>query len=76
MAHDIRAAFNSVRARGFALQVLEAYDELDDPILPNDVPAALTGAIVSVTCTLEKALFKGARYGPCGQYQMYANTLA
>ena len=75
MNSNVRMAFDSAIAQGFAPRVLEAYDELNDPIHPNEVLAAFTGAIVSVTCTLERMLFKGAKYGRSGQFQIYANVV-
>ncbi|KAG9088752.1 hypothetical protein FRC06_001860 [Ceratobasidium sp. 370] len=62
MSDDICGVFDSVIAQGFVPQVLEAYNEHDDIIYPNNVPAKLRGAIVCVTCTIKKALFKGSRF--------------
>ncbi|KAG9079192.1 hypothetical protein FRC06_007890 [Ceratobasidium sp. 370] len=74
MSDDIRGVFDSIIARGFGPQVLEAYNEHDNIIYPNDVPAKLSGAIVCVTCTIEKALFKGSRFAGGKEWQFYANV--
>ncbi|KAG8692381.1 hypothetical protein FRC08_009819 [Ceratobasidium sp. 394] len=72
---EIRTIFDGVRFNHHTPRVLEAYDELDRLIHPNDVPARLIGAVVYVTCTLEKILFKGAKYPNGNQWQLYANII-
>jgi hypothetical protein len=68
--HDV---FGSVIAQGYTPRALEAYDENDDPIHPNDVPTKLVGAIVCVFSTLEKMLFTGHSQPGGRAWQFYAN---
>ncbi|KAG8736849.1 hypothetical protein FRC10_008797 [Ceratobasidium sp. 414] len=74
MNNKVRGVYDSVIAQDYAPQILKAYDESNNPIHPNDVPAALSGALVSVTCTLEKMLFVSKNYTGGKEWQMYANV--
>jgi hypothetical protein len=71
----VKEVFDSVIAQGFSAQVLEAYDENNDLIHPNEVEEKLHGVIVTVVCTLEKMLFEG-RDQPGGRaWQFFANLV-
>ncbi|KAG8718922.1 hypothetical protein FRC08_004051 [Ceratobasidium sp. 394] len=75
MSTEVRSAFDEVRSKGFTPRVLEAYDELDSQIHPNLVPAKLTGAIVYMTCTLERMLFTRGRITDDSYWMMFANVV-
>ncbi|KAG9074013.1 hypothetical protein FRC06_010995, partial [Ceratobasidium sp. 370] len=55
--------------------LLEAYDESDPLIRLNDVPAKLSGALVCITCTIERALLVGSQFAGGKQWQFYANVV-
>ncbi|KAG8692355.1 hypothetical protein FRC08_009834 [Ceratobasidium sp. 394] len=71
-SQEIWDVLDRVVARGYEPQVLEAYDRFNKLIHPNKVSAVLSGAIVLVYCTLERALF-GKKQGEPPQWQFYAN---
>ncbi|KAG9096085.1 hypothetical protein FRC07_010986, partial [Ceratobasidium sp. 392] len=66
----VREAFDKVIARGFKPQPLEAYSRHNKLIHPNNVTTTLSGAIVVVYCTLERALFTKLH-----EWQFYANLI-
>jgi hypothetical protein len=73
MHDDVQYVFDSVLPRGHVPQATKVYDEHDNLIHPNDVPGALDGAIIGVTCTVEKLLLKGQRFAGGKQWQFYVN---
>ncbi|QRV73532.1 hypothetical protein RhiJN_01546 [Ceratobasidium sp. AG-Ba] len=70
----VREAFKGLLDGGYEPQHLEAYNEKNKLIHPNDVPAILPGALVIVYFTLERALFNKGRGNP-PEWQFYANLV-
>ncbi|KAF8593954.1 hypothetical protein BDV93DRAFT_565948 [Ceratobasidium sp. AG-I] len=78
LSEDSRDAFDRVTARGYEPQTSEVYSCRHKLIHPNNVPAHLTGAIVLVYCTLERAIFnsKGIMKGRSPpEWQFFANLV-
>ncbi|KAG8710962.1 hypothetical protein FRC11_003940, partial [Ceratobasidium sp. 423] len=71
----VKMMFDGVVARGFSPRIIEAYDENDDLIPPNEVHDKLCGSIVSVVCTLEKMLFTGKDQPGGRAWQIWANLV-
>ncbi|KAF8599106.1 hypothetical protein BDV93DRAFT_560638 [Ceratobasidium sp. AG-I] len=69
-----REAFGRAIAQGYKPQVLEAYDESDELIHPNNVQTKLNGAIVIVSCTLERLLILRP-WMRRPEYHFYANLV-
>lgn len=69
----VRAVFDRVVADGHIPQSMEAYDESDNHIHPNDVPKLLPGTIVCVFGTLERTLFIGPKQPGRRAWQFYVN---
>jgi hypothetical protein len=70
----VRDAFDRIISQGYEPQVLEAYNRFHKLIHPDNVQAALAGAIVLVYCTLEKAIFTTREGRKLEQeWQFYAN---
>jgi hypothetical protein len=74
MSDSSRAVFDPVCAQGFIPQTVEARDEHGCLIAPNKLGPKLVGAIVCVTCTLERMLF-GRKGSGARNWQIYANVV-
>lgn len=64
--------------QGFEPQILDAYNQCDELIHPNDVQEKLDGAVVLVSCSLERAYTSrpwdnGRMTNP--EWQLYANLI-
>ncbi|KAG8738427.1 hypothetical protein FRC12_016762 [Ceratobasidium sp. 428] len=70
----VHEVFTRTIARGYEPQLLEAYNRFNHLIHPNKVSGVLSGAIVMVSCTLERALYF-SRSQSFPEWRLYANLV-